>query len=169
MGMNGCALKSWSAAQRLNKSLYAGKLLRRYTNDYGMAKQSCSEQDDWKAFYSVQLTGYLSTKKSGRLGTNAEKDMIWDLIREAWREFMTVSDTGTLSSEEKMAMYRAVRIIFPTFSVPHPEDSKTEIAVNFAKQRKLAPGDLCYCGSGLSYKMCCGRALGIDELNFGLK
>ena len=168
LGMSNCALKSWGTAQKLNKQGYASKLLRRFSNDYGMAKQVTQEIDDWKAFYAVHLARYLSTKKSKRLGTDAEKDMIWDLILDGWREVKARVDLAAMSSEEKMHLFSTYDIVFPLFAVPVTDEGKVPIPVDFSRKRRVSFEDHCFCGSGLPFKICCGRTPGEDELANGL-
>ena len=167
LGMASCALKSWSVAHKLDRHSYSGKFLRRFANAYGMAKQESEELDDWKAFYSVQLARYLSMKKSKRLGTDAEKDMIWELILDGWRELHNSMDLLSLDSEDKLKLFRAFKIVFPVFALPE-DDEPRPIAVDFSRQKRVGLDDHCFCGSGLPYKLCCGRTPGEDELITGV-
>jgi tetratricopeptide (TPR) repeat protein len=167
LGMSSCALKSWSSAHRLYKNGYAGAFLHRFSNGYGMARQESEALDDWKAFYSVQLARYLSLKKSRRLGTDAEKDVIWELIIDGWKDIRASVDIQTLSTDEKLRLYRKYEIVFPSFVVPEAS-SNQEITVDFARRRRIDLEDQCFCGSGLEYKLCCGRTPGEDELENGI-
>jgi hypothetical protein len=168
LGMANCALKSWSAGQKIDKRGYSGKLLKRFANSYGMARQRSEELDDWKAFYSVHLTRYLSMKKSRKLGTEAEKDMIWDLILEGWKELKSAAALHHMSSEEKMKLFVAYKIVFPFFNVPVAGDFEQAIPVDFNRRRRISFEDLCFCGSGLPYSICCGRTPGEDEIINGV-
>ena len=170
LGMTNCALKSFRSAQRLDKSGHAAQCIRRYSNGYGMAKQISTELDDWKAFYSVHLYRYLVTKKTKKMGTDAEHDMISDLIYEAWRELSKSVSMGGLSDEEKMSLFREVRIVYPTFdlSLIFEDNGESAITVDFTRHKKVTSEDHCFCGSGLPYKLCCGRIPGEDELLVGI-
>jgi tetratricopeptide (TPR) repeat protein len=167
LGMSSCALKSWSSAHRLDRQGYSGKFLLRFANGYGMAKQKTKDLDDWKAFHAVQLVRYLSLKKSGKLGTDAERDMIWELILEEWKGLRNSLDLAAMSSEEKLGLFRAFKIVFPFFSLPE-ENGEPPIPVDFARQKRVTLDDQCFCGSGLPYRLCCGRTPGQDELNIGV-
>ena len=167
LGMSSCALKSWSSSHRLDQQGYAGKFLRKFSNGYGMAKQRTAELDDWKAFYAVQLVRYLTLKKSGKLGTDAERDMIWELILEEWRALRNSIDMAAMSSEEKLSLFRAYKIVFPFFSLPE-DQGEQPIPVDFARQKRVSLDDQCFCGSGLPYRLCCGRTPGEDELSIGV-
>lgn len=167
LGRPSWALRSWSAARKLDKHNYSGKFLSRFSNPYGMVKQGSCELDDWNAYYSVQLSRYLSTKRSKKLGTDAERDMIWDLIREGFRELCDSAGLEGMDSREKMTFFRKHRLVFPTFSVPSELDFES-IPVNFLKKCKQNMDDHCFCGSGLPYKLCCGRIPGKEELQNGL-
>ncbi len=167
LGMSSCALKSWSSAHRLDRQGYSGKFLQRLANGYGMVKQETQELDDWKAFHAVQLVHYISLKKSRRLGTDAEKDMIWELILEEWKVIKNSVDLWSMANEEKLGMFRAYKIVFPFFSLPEDRGDQP-IPVDFARQKRVNLDDQCFCGSILPYRLCCGRTLGEDELGIGL-
>ncbi len=85
LGHKSSAMDSWRASHRLKHGSYALKMLQRYANCYGMARQTNGELDDWKAFLSIQVDRYLATKKNGRFSTDAERDMVRDLVFEYWR------------------------------------------------------------------------------------
>ncbi len=169
LGMRNCALKSWSTARRLYKNGFASRCILRYANNYGMAKQETSIEDDWKAFYSVQLYRYIRTKRTRRVGTEAERDMIVDLISDGWRSLLARYRLAGLTSEEKMALFRSVRIIFPAFHFSEAtDDEPATIPVDFGRKRRIGVDDHCFCGSGLPYKLCCGRIPGEEELLSGI-
>ena len=163
LGMDASALRSWSIGRRLDPKGHAGKMFKRYANGYGMQKQTTTVLDDWKAFYSVHLERYIQTKRSGRIGTAAEKDMILDLIFDYWTD---LTHTGALCGKsplEKMVIFRKVKIVFPFFVVPKRIEERV-IPVHFSKKKRLSAGDPCFCGSNLPYFLCCGRASGEEEL-----
>ncbi|MBN1685815.1 MAG: SEC-C domain-containing protein [Spirochaetales bacterium] len=168
LGLSGCALRSWSAARKLDKHNFSDKFLERFTNRYGMIRQETPELDDWNAFYSIQLGRYLATKRSKKIGTDAENDMIWDLIREGWNELRQSVDLSILSSCERLALFGNYRIVFPFFSVPAAQESYESIPVDFTRQRRISFDDKCLCGSGLPYRLCCGRIPCKDELAGGI-
>jgi hypothetical protein len=167
LGMSSWALRSWSVARKLDKHNYSGKFLSRFANPYGMVKQGSRELDDLNAYYSVQLARYLSTKRSKKLGTDAEKDMIWDLISDGFRELRALREFESLASPEKLAIFKKHRLVFPTFAASVPAGVES-IPVDFTKKRKINFEDRCVCGSGAPYKLCCGRIPGMDELSDGV-
>jgi hypothetical protein len=167
LGMPGYALRSWSVAGKLDKHHVSGKFLRRFSNCYGMVKQESKELDDWNAYYSIQLEKYLSSKRSKRLGTDAERDMIHELICEGWEEMKVTVDLTSMDSCEKLAAFFSHRLVFPTMSADSREPYR-EIAVDFARKKRISLDDRCFCGSGLPYGFCCGRIPGKDELENGL-
>ena len=167
LGMSGCALRSWSAASRLDKHPVSGKFLQRFSNYYGMIKQESQELDDWNAYHSIQLTKYLALKKSKKIGTDAERDMIYELICEGWEEMKENVDLSSMDNCEKLAAFSNHRIVFPALTA-RKQESSTEIPVDFSKKRRITYDDRCYCGSGLPYRLCCGRIPDSDELVNGL-
>lgn len=169
LGMNNCALKSWGAAQRLHKHKLSAGFLQRFSNSYGMVKQATESLDDWKAFYSVHLERYLHTKNSHRIGADAERDMIVDLIFEAWKNLNETYDISLLSTGQKLSLFRATEIIYPAFSVEQAQRANdTTISVDFNRKKKMLMEDHCFCGSGLPYRLCCGRTPGVEELENGI-
>ncbi len=167
LGNKGGALRSWTAASRLVKRRSPARtMLRRFSNGYGMVRQASLELDDLHAFYSVQLDRYLKTKPSRRIGSFAERDMIWDLLSQHWSE---LKDSGMLVGrcpQEKLSLFRRMRVVFPTVMAADERDFSV-IPVNFARKERLSAADRCTCGSGLAYMACCGRTHGEDELLSG--
>jgi hypothetical protein len=166
VGYSNSAIRSWVASQKMRKRKHTRALLERFCNGYGMAKQDCEAQDDWQAFYSIQLIRYVRGFKKRTLSDRAERSMIYDIIREAWDR---LSGTGVLAGrtpEEKYEIFENTKIDFPLFYFSRLRDPV--VKVNFAEGRKLKPGDPCPCGSGLQYCCCCGRNPGEDELSIGL-
>jgi hypothetical protein len=169
LGCANSALKCWLTSQKLHKTSYATKMIKRFSNEYGMIKQQTELLDDWKAFYSIQLAKYLRTKKNNEFTNTAEKDMIDDLIRDYWN---TLNDMDLLASkthEEKVRLFKRVKIVFPFVLDRTAEAVSSDIiSVDFREKQSLAPTDRCFCGSGLRFGMCCGRTPGEDELQCGI-
>lgn len=165
-GMRNRAVGSWVESARLVKRGHAARKLRRVTNAYGMARQAAQEIDDQQAFYGIQLSRYIRSKQSHRLGTRAEIDMIAELIDEYWAELRGMIDLASLDCEAKLQLFRDTLIVFPFLSVPRA--LKTEdVAVDFASGRRIQDTDRCVCGSGLPYRLCHGRTPGTDEILIG--
>jgi tetratricopeptide (TPR) repeat protein len=160
LGMTSCALKSWRASRRFDKNGLSGKLLNRYTNEYGMVKQKSSELDDWKAFYAINLSRYLNTKRSHRIGTDAEGDMIFELIYEAWKELRNSTDLQSVNTEQRLRLFHSAWIVFPTFTAQTDNEDANMIQVDFIKKKKMHVADQCFCGSGLPYWLCCAGTTG---------
>ncbi len=169
VGMPSSALKTWKTARTVAPRSYAGRMADRFINDYGMLRQANRSLDDWNAFYAIQLRKYLSSKRSRKLGSQGEKDMIWDLIYEYWQGIV---HSGVLCNKdlcEKLELFESIRIIFPYFSLPLEDEEEQEvIAVDFHRQYRVNGSDPCPCRSGLAYSQCCGRTPAEEELLFGL-
>lgn len=164
LGKRNGAVRSFSTSAKLMKrSSYSRAMLKRLANDYGMARQPTEDLDDWHAFYSIQLSRYLSFKKSQRILSGAERDMIHDLIAEYWRQIRSSGLLAGKRSCEKLEVFRAVEIVFPFYAVSQ-NDRGSIIPINFTTRRRVAPDGRCPCGSGLPYMMCCGRTRGAEEL-----
>lgn len=159
IGLHDAAIQTWSASRRIWRGGPAQRHLRRFSNEYGMAKQGLAELDDWRAFYSLQISRYLRSKRSRSIGTLAEGDMIRDLISDAWGELKESRILEGKTVEQKMAIFRAVSIVFPYFYVPGLPGAGSRSA-GFPGDSQAAS---CSCGSGLPFHRCCGR----DEKPFG--
>jgi hypothetical protein len=168
LGYPQSAIKSWISCQRLNKRGPTRKMLSRFTNCYGMERQQSTEADDWQAFSSVQIARYLLGKNKRTFSTQAEQDMISDLIRDSWAELCKSGFLAGKSGCDKLNAFRSVRIVFPTVVITEPHLNGPVIAVNFRTQKKMRLLDRCYCGSGLTFAQCCGRTPGKEELTSGL-
>lgn len=166
VGLPSSALKSWVTTRNVSKRGYVGRMADRFINDYGMLRQMTAEMDDWNAFYAVQLKKYLQSKRSRKIGSQAEKDMIWDLIYEYWLGMRHSGVLGGKSNAEKLALFSDVEIIFPYFDT-HPF-AKEVIQVDFFSKERPNVDDPCPCRSGLAYGKCCGRIPADEELLYGL-
>ncbi len=166
IGYGSSAIRSWVTSQRMKKHGHTRALLDRFCNDYGMAKQDCAAQDDWQAFYSIQLMRYLRGFKKRTLSDRSERSMIYDIVREAWKGLQASGALEGRTPEEKYEIFQNTKIEFPLFYYGRLRDPI--VRVNFSEGRRYKPGDPCPCGSGLQFSRCCGRNPGEDELSIGL-
>jgi hypothetical protein len=166
VGYGNSAIRSWVTSQRMKKSKHTRALLDRFCNGYGMAKQDCEAQDDWQAFYAIQLMRYLRGFKKRTLSNHSERSMIVDIVREAWKELQASGTLEGRTPEEKCEIFQNTKIDFPLFYYGRLRDPV--VRVNFSEGRRYKPGDPCPCGSGLQFSCCCGRNPGEDELSIGL-
>jgi hypothetical protein len=118
IGLHDSAVQSWVLSLRLVKTPPVLRAVKRFSNEYGMAKQGFAELDDWRAFYFLHLEKYLKMKTSHTLGTPAERDMIRDLIRDAWIQLKNSQDLTGKSFLRKIEIYKEISIVFPFFHVP---------------------------------------------------
>jgi hypothetical protein len=167
IGFPQSAIKSWISCQRLNKRGPTRKMLSRYTNCYGMERQDSSEADDWQAFLSLQTVRYLLGKNKRTFSTRAEQDMIRDLINDSWQELKSSTDFRAMSGCDRLASFRAVRIVFPSVVLAESHLDGPVITVNFQTKQKVGLNDRCSCGSGMPFMLCCGRTPGKEELLSG--
>ncbi len=166
LGLSNSAIRSWLSSLRVKRRKNTKRMLNRFSNSYGMAKQDSVEMDDWKAFYSIHLMRYMRGFNKSTLTSECERNCLKEIILAHWRKLV---DSGVLTGrtpEEKSEIFKSTEIDFPLFFYGHIDD--TVIRVNFQAGRKLKAEDTCFCGSGLPFCACCGRILGEDELTFGL-
>jgi hypothetical protein len=166
LGCMDSAIKSWLLSYRATKDRHSLKMIKRYANTYGMARQNSEDQDDWKAFYSVHLSRYLAGKKRRTFCCDAERDMIEDLIRDYWIRLKKEKALEGKDAAAKDCIFRKVNIVFPFVLIPQ-KCSSDIVYVDFRNSRRIGPDDRCPCGSGLSFMACCGRIPGARELLSG--
>jgi hypothetical protein len=167
LGYSQSAIRSWLSCRRLHKRGHIARILARITNGYGMEKMACEELDDWAAFASVHLSRYLSSKNRHGFATEAERDMVTDLIRDHWQ---VLGGSGAMAGKDctqKLELFRDMQIVFPTVLAGEPLAGPGLIPVDFRAQRRIRPSDRCPCGSGLPHISCCGRVPGREELRSG--
>lgn len=164
-GLKNRAVASLVESTRLVKRGAGRRKLHAVTNAYGMACQPNAVQDDKHAFYGIQLSRYLESKASHRLGNRAEIDMVADLIDEYWDYVQETFPLSELTIAQKRSLFNEVHLIFP-FSSP-PTGTGKAVRVDFLHGRTLEANDVCSCGSGLPVKLCHGRIPGFDELLVG--
>ena len=150
------AIQSWLSSLRLNKDRYAMKMIQRYSNCYGMERQETVELDDRRAFHSIQVSRYLRSKRNGRFSSEAERDMVTDLIAEYWPRLIAEDCLEEKTPEEKKRIFQKVKIVFPFVLLPEQSGSDV-IQVDFRRRRRMHAHDRCYCGSGFPFLACCGR------------
>ena len=166
VGYSNSAIRSWVTSLKVKKSRHTRALLDRFCNDYGMAKRDCQAEDDWQAFYSIQLRSYLRGFEKRTLSDPVERSMIHDIVREAWNR---LEDSGALQGctpEQKYEIFQDTKIDFPLFYYGRLRDPV--VRINFSEGRRVHPGDPCQCGSGLPFGCCCGRNPADEELSVGL-
>jgi len=104
------AVKSWDASMCADKHGSGSTILDRMFPDNRLS-------DDKSNFYLIQLSTYLNGKKSGKIESEAEKDMIIDLIDIYWEQII---DSGILFGQcqsEKQIIFRDIEIDFPYMNV----------------------------------------------------
>lgn len=164
-GLHNRSVASLVESTRLMKRGQIRRKLYAVTNRYGMAWYRIALENDRHAFYGIQLSRYLAEKKSHRLGTRAEIDMIAELIDEYWEYISRVFPIHGLSTDQKRELFNEVKLVFPQNEPPATKGE--EVAVDFVHGKRLTPDDTCACGSGLPFKLCHGRIPGVDELLIG--
>jgi hypothetical protein len=166
LGYSNSAVRSWITSLRMRRHKETRALLGRFCNCYGMAKQECGDQDDWQAFYSIQLMRYLRGFQKRTLSSRTERIVLRDIIGLYWRKLKGTGALAGKSPEQKCELFKSTHIDFPLFFEDQAEEPV--LLVDFGTGRKVGLGDKCPCGSGLPYIACCGRTPGEDELAIGL-
>jgi len=157
LGKDGLAVKALSSAQRLSPRGQARDAYKHFANEYGMPRASCSEHDDYRAFCSIQVRRYLERVPDRRFSHQAEIDTVLTTIADAWLRLRNASAYRHDTCDDKLNTYREVVIDFPALRTGVGINPCRTIAADFFQGRAIRPDDRCACGSGLPYRMCCGR------------
>ncbi len=157
LGKDGLAIKALSSAQRLAPRGHARDLYANFANGYGMPKSDCAEHDDYRAFCSIHIRRYLESVQDRRFSSQEEIDTVLRIIADSWLRLNTKKAVNKTACEDKLDVFKETQIPFPALrSVQGTGKGKT-IPVNFRRGQAIDPSDRCSCGSGLPYRMCCGR------------
>ena len=167
LGRDESALRCWHIAGKLFKDGLSKKMIQRHSNLYGMAVNKSTSEEDRMAFSGIQIEKYLKKKKVNRFCSDAEKDVVYDIINDYWSEILSSGLINHLSLESKIIFFRNQILIFPFSSFSSFEDNSMIIFTNFQSGQRLSMTDLCSCGSGLLFSQCCGRIKTIEELEIG--
>ncbi len=155
LGKLDLAIKALASAQKLEPRGRARAFYCRASNEYGMARASCSEHDDYKAFFSIQVRRYLATVPGGRFADEVEMETVLAVIADAWIRLAKTTNLDAEDCSGKLSLFRAVRIQFPGFG-GEPRAGRI-LAGDFGLSAAAGPVGRCPCGSGLPYQRCCGR------------
>lgn len=166
LGHSNSAIRFWISSYRVNKNKYAREMIKRFSNGYGFKKEENNDLDDKKAFFSIQISRYLAKKQSKNFSTQAEVDMITDLLAEKWKNIVQSGILEQKSIEEKQKYFKEEKIVFP-FMVCTKVLGDPVINVNFTQGTKVLQNERCLCGSGLPHYKCCGRAPSLEEIADG--
>ena len=165
-GQGDRAVAFWVNAVRCRKRSPAKRRLLSFTNEFGMLRRASYEEDARHAFFGVQLSRYLARKRTRRIATPAEADMLLELLAESWQEQWEQVRRSKGSATELIEAFGCVRIVFPYVELPPDfQDPMTE--VDFDRGERLQPERRCWCGSGLSHFRCHGRIHSVEELGIG--
>ncbi len=136
------------------------------SNEFGMFRRDSFEEDARHAYFGVQLSRYLARKRTRRIATPAEADMLLQLLLESWEEQRDRVIHSDASPTELLEAFGGVRIVFPYVELP-PDFRDPMIEVDFDRGERVRPERRCWCGSGLSHFRCHGRIPGAVELGIG--
>lgn len=160
------ALKSLASAQKLRPRGLARDAYLARVNCYGMPKRKSPELDDFYAFYSIHTCRFLSEREGGRFGSEAEKDLVTRLIGSAWLELKRSRRLLDLGPGARLELMKRWPVAFPAMigARLRGECGCEPTAVDFRRKRAISGDDRCPCGSGLAYRLCCGRTSSSREL-----
>ena len=158
------AVKSLASAQKLRRRGYARRVYLRSINDYGMPRQPTTELDDFYAFMNIQLAAYLAKKARNRFDSFQERETIFRIILDAWKDIRKGNLLLDRECGEKLLLFRRTRPSFPSFGL----GTSARVVIRAAFGTVQAAGSnaarRCGCGSGLPFSQCCGRVKGLGEL-----
>jgi len=160
LGRTESALKCWHMGSLIIEESSSREKIAETTNRYGMYSSRQSErEEDRKAFLGVQLERYFQTKKVKRFCSEAEKDVIIDIILSYWSDMLQDGQFYQLTIDEKVRFFKEQRVVFPVADVEslQQDTSGNVLYMDFKKKNTLSMNDMCSCGSGMLFGQCCGR------------
>ncbi|MBB6478779.1 SEC-C metal-binding domain-containing protein [Spirochaeta isovalerica] len=170
LGRTDSAMRCWHLGRKIRNEGRSRQMISIHSNRYGMYRNGDSDQvEDEKAFFGLQLERYFKTKKAKRFCSEAERDVILDIIGAYWSELQADGNFHQLSIDEKIRFFRNQPVIFPVADISSlNNDSSGEIIyTDFKKGELQSMDDLCSCGSGMLFSQCCGRIKSSVELDSG--
>ncbi len=143
------ALKSLASARKIKPRGHSAKLFARRVNEYGMTRRSCSDLDDFYAFFSVQTCLFLASRAAKRFSCDEEKDTVTRLIAFAWQELKKSGRLADKRSKERLALFRDWPKVFPSFMsgsghIPRPMTGASRCegkVVNFRRVDRCEGGE----------------------------
>lgn len=157
LGKDGLAIKALASAQKLAPRGHARAMYKRAANAYGMPKASCLEHDEYRAFCSIQIRRYLDGVSGRQFRSQEEIESVLQIIAAAWLKLGTTLTSGMASCDEKLRVYKETGIVYPFPGQGIDVRQGSVIVANFKRGKAVKADDRCACGSGLAYRMCCGR------------
>ena len=129
-------------------------------NSYGMACRINNEDDDKRAFFSIQIERYLKRKTLHRFCSNAERDVIKEIISDYWNQIKKELSPDWPTDSKINTFYKCI-IVFPYFVA----EEEQVIPVDFNRKSVISINEKCSCGSDLPYIHCCGRTAELEDLD----
>jgi hypothetical protein len=107
------ALECWNSSSSLDPQSPSGEMIDRYL---GLDEPEEREVlEEWLSFKSIQISRYFSLKASPRFESLDEHRRVHEVISEYWREIRESRILEELDAEERMMLFREVRIDFTAF------------------------------------------------------
>lgn len=169
LGRSELAIKSLASAQKLRPRGLPRRAYELRANPYGMPRRASPELDDFYAFYSIQLCRYLGMRPGRRFADHAEKDAITRIVAQSWNDLRGPGRLEGLDAGGKLRLFTAWKVPFPAMmggstQAPRAAACAEPVAVDFRRGKVMGSEDRCRCGSGLPYRLCCGRTTSPCEL-----
>lgn len=160
------AVKSLSSAQKLRCRGHSRTMYLRHINEYGMPKKPTAELDDFYAFMNIQLAAYLSKKPRKRFDYFGEREAVFGLLLDAWKNMKSRGFLRDRDCGEKLSLFKRIRPSFPGFGMDQKQTTviKASFGAHAERAYGISPEQRCVCGSGLHYGQCCGRIKSVGEL-----
>jgi tetratricopeptide (TPR) repeat protein len=167
LGRIDSALRCWQIGGKLESDGLSAHMMEKYSNCYGMSVNECNIREDEAAFLGIQLEKYLKMKKVKRFCSDAEKDVIKDIIINYWQNLLSEGVFTQFPVDDKLKFFRDQIIIFPFSDISYLENESYILFADFQEGKPLSMNDLCSCGSGIRFSHCCGRIKTAEELEIG--
>jgi tetratricopeptide (TPR) repeat protein len=107
------ALECWNSSSTLDPQSPAAEMIDRYL---GLSEPEEKEYfEEWHSFKSIQLSRYFAYKASGHFDTLDEHRRVHEVISGYWQEILESRILDELDRQERIMLFREVRIDFSSF------------------------------------------------------
>lgn len=118
MGAQEDALECWNNSGILDPQSPAREMVNRHLEP-GLPEERRHLQE-WYSFKAVQVSRYFSQKAAARFETLEEHRRVKEILRGYWEEIVASRVLEGLNDNEKMALFREIRIDFSSLMTVQP-------------------------------------------------
>jgi tetratricopeptide (TPR) repeat protein len=150
LGKDDSALRCWLLGKKVNKNGISNKMI----------KIESLFENHKKLFIQIQVQKYLKAKKTHCFCSDAEKDVVNEIIINYWQDLESPSEIEQLSNNDKLKFFKEQLVIFP-------HSTTSMIFTDSQSGSGVETPERCTCGSGYPSTQCCGSTNLSEESGIG--